>query len=426
MSIENLVVRYRNEINRAAHRLTVVEQRILLCAIARAGNQKITDRRTYYVFANDLIELGSDEQSVYSEMLLAVESLLHKRIKMAAVDTQKTLNMLAGKSASGKNIEIREFNWIQEKSRCDNVGRVGIVFSKSLVPLLTELQSQFTRYALIEMKGFTSQYAMRIYPMLAQYRSTGTFIISVDELRECLELKDKFKKFGDFNSRVLKTAIRQINNGACTALKVECTFLKEGRRVTRIRFDIFDKNQDVITQDTSRDTGSNADTEKDKADTKEVKKAKKAKRKPGVLTEKQRNTYADWLLGLNKKKAHIDNYSPDHFISWLCGHKGVSNASMKATREGLVKLLENPEFVLQIVEGLVKVGVKRSALGIKDSNETTSAESTQTSNQPTPEKEEISDEHSGASSDNEEDTDQISKSTETVSSSEQPEEDIPF
>ena len=68
----NLVVRYKNAINRAAHFLDVIEQRIILSAIAQVPAGEVTDDELYCVSASDLVELGSNQTKVYGQMKDAV------------------------------------------------------------------------------------------------------------------------------------------------------------------------------------------------------------------------------------------------------------------------------------------------------------------------------------------------------------------
>lgn len=67
-----LIVKYGNEVNRAARRLTTSELRILFVAIAK--NFQVKDRcLECRVSAQELISLGSDPSTAYADLRQAVE-----------------------------------------------------------------------------------------------------------------------------------------------------------------------------------------------------------------------------------------------------------------------------------------------------------------------------------------------------------------
>jgi plasmid replication initiation protein len=50
---------------------------------------------------------------------------------------------------------------------------VGIRFSKEILPFISNLSREFTKYSLSDIAGMSSAYAIRIYELLSQYRSIG-------------------------------------------------------------------------------------------------------------------------------------------------------------------------------------------------------------------------------------------------------------
>jgi plasmid replication initiation protein len=111
------------------------------------------------------------------------------------------------------------------------------------------LSREFTKYALSDIAGMSSSYAIRIYELLVQYRSIGRREISVDSLRIMLELGKKYPLFADFKKRVIDTAIDQINE--YSPLKVTYEQKKTGRKVTHILFSFKEKSKSITN--TSKD-----------------------------------------------------------------------------------------------------------------------------------------------------------------------------
>ncbi|MQT78271.1 RepB family plasmid replication initiator protein, partial [Pseudomonas helleri] len=80
-----------------------------------------------------------------------------------------------------------------------------------MLPYLTELTKQFTKYALVDVAKMDSTHAIRMYELIMQWESVGRREISIDELREWFQLQDKYPSIKDFKLRVLHPAIAEIN-----------------------------------------------------------------------------------------------------------------------------------------------------------------------------------------------------------------------
>jgi len=81
--------------------------------------------------------------------------------------------------------------------------------------------------------------------MLKKQESFGKRIFFIDDLRKRLNIADsKLKAFKDFRLKVLDIAKREIN--LKTDLKIDFKFLKTGKRVTAVEFDI--KSKDAKTE----------------------------------------------------------------------------------------------------------------------------------------------------------------------------------
>ncbi|WP_228394513.1 replication initiation protein, partial [Pseudomonas helleri] len=99
-----------------------------------------------------------------------------------------------------------------------------------MLPYLTELTKQFTKYALVDVAKMDSTHAIRMYELIMQWESVGRREISIDELREWFQLQDKYPSIKDFKLRVLDPAIAQINEHS--PIMVGWTQKKTGRKIT--------------------------------------------------------------------------------------------------------------------------------------------------------------------------------------------------
>lgn len=109
-----------------------------------------------------------------------------------------------------------------------------------MLPHLVKLKKEFTAFELNNVLQMQSIFSKRIYMMIAQFRATGIFSISLDDLRKRLHLVDKYPEFKDFRRRVLDVAAREINEH--TEFDVIVDAQKSGRATDHITFRFTCKN----------------------------------------------------------------------------------------------------------------------------------------------------------------------------------------
>ncbi len=220
-----------NQVIEASYQLSAVEQRIVLAAISRIPkNKPITDDKLYPVSVNELQLLGVHEKTAYRDLKEGINRLYERSINL---------------SVDGKSIKMR---WVQEIQFLDSQSVIGIRFSKPILPFISNLSREFTKYALSDIAGINSGYGIRIYELLVQYRKIGKREISVDNLRTMLELGKKYPLFADFKKRVIDTAVDQINQ--YSPLKVTYEQKKTGRKATHIIFSFKEKTKNISHQNT--------------------------------------------------------------------------------------------------------------------------------------------------------------------------------
>lgn len=215
-----------NQVIEASYQLSAVEQRIVLAAISRIPkNQLITDDELYPVSVDELKQLGVHEKTAYRDLKEGINRLYERSINLSIDD---------------KSIKMR---WVQEIQFLDSQSVIGIRFSKPILPFISNLSREFTKYALSDIAGINSGYGIRIYELLVQYWQIGKREISVESLRTMLELGKKYPLFADFKKRVIDTAIDQINE--YSPLKVTYEQKKTGRKVTHIIFSFKEKSKSI-------------------------------------------------------------------------------------------------------------------------------------------------------------------------------------
>ena len=230
LSKKELIVK-SNQIIEASYQLSSTEQRIVLAAISKIDrNGVITDDEIYRVTIDDLKNLGVHEKTVYRDLKDGVNRLYDRSINLAIDD---------------ESIKMR---WVQSIRFLDSKSIVGIRFTKEILPFISNLSREFTKYSLSDIAGMNSAYAIRIYELLSQYKSIGKREIPVETLRQMLELGKRYSLFADLKRWVVDTAVNQINEHS--PLHVTYEQKKTGRKVTHIVFFFKEKAKAISRQNT--------------------------------------------------------------------------------------------------------------------------------------------------------------------------------
>ena len=214
--MSQLVVYKSNWLVEAAYKTTLNEQRLILAMIAKVDPRKDLPKTftlTVEEFLTCFPSIG--EKNAARELKKAAENLWDRTIIVK--DPKRN----------------RWFRWIQERAEYKD-GTVEMMFSNQIVPYLTNLRENFTRYQLSRISHLKSNYSIRLFELLRQFEFKNERIISLEELKIILQIEEKYKDFRDFNKWVLKPAINELNQKTHYAITIQ--FLKTLRRVTNIQF----------------------------------------------------------------------------------------------------------------------------------------------------------------------------------------------
>lgn len=219
-----------NQVVEASYRLSVLEQRVLISAIAKIPKQiAVTDDEIYTVSTNDLQSIGVHEKTAYKELKLAVERLY-----------ERSINFIDG---SGSKIR-----WVQRIDFNDSKSEIAIRFSKDILPYISNVKANFTQYLLSDVATMKSAYSFRLYELVAQYKNIGKRLIGIDDLRLMLDVGKRYKTTGNLIAWVIQPSIDEINE--VTNLTVTVEPKKTGRKYTHLEFII--KVKDKATAQASQ------------------------------------------------------------------------------------------------------------------------------------------------------------------------------
>lgn len=233
-----------NALINASYNLDLVEQRLILLAIveARESGKGINANDPLTVHAESYInQFGVHRNTAYQALKDACDDLFARQFSYQSL------------SEKG-NVINHKSRWVSEVAYIDNEAVVRLIFAPAIVPLITRLEEQFTKYEIQQISNLTSAYAVRLYEILIAWRSTGkTPLITIYDFRQKIGvLETEYKRMYDFKKYVLDIALKQVNEHTDINVKVEQH--KTGRSITGFSFSFKQKKSATNTaNDISQD-----------------------------------------------------------------------------------------------------------------------------------------------------------------------------
>jgi plasmid replication initiation protein len=246
--MKNNIVSVSNDLVKAQYELSKVEKRLIICLIASINNnvklvegelqgslEVLDPGKEYSLKTETYAELyGIAYEAAKDELEVAIDKLYERDVKYT----------LKGE----KEIRTR---WISSVVRYDKTSHeVSIYWAAGIIPLISELRSNFTSYKVKFLSTLSSIYSIRLYEVFVMElsksrKSSITLNLTVESIRFMCDLGDKYTLFADFMKRVVEEPVRAINkDGNCNiniSLKGDDgknRYIKEGKKVVGIAFNV--------------------------------------------------------------------------------------------------------------------------------------------------------------------------------------------
>jgi plasmid replication initiation protein len=249
MANKKLTVYKANQVIEAGYRLTLNEQRVVLACITQVNSKEallVTDQ--FELSAKDFAKLFSvSEDRAYHALVEVTESLFNRYI------------VIDKPFPHDPTITSLKTRWISTIYYKADSGKVVLCFAQAMLPYLSELKGQFTRYDLEHIGKMTSIYAICLYELLAQWQSIGKREIELDWLKKQFEIEDLYPDMHNLKKRVLDPAVKDIN----THSNFEVTWeqRKTGRKVTHLIFTFAEKQ--LLTPKKQKKTATKVNVKKE-------------------------------------------------------------------------------------------------------------------------------------------------------------------
>lgn len=238
---KDLIVK-ANDLVVAGYELTANEQRLILTAIAKISPTQLDPNTGYEITAKEFSKrFNIHPKTAYRELREAASRLYERSIVIKT--REQTLK------ARWADMIILDNPYFEDVMKDEDWKRVVIWFSPQVIPFLMNLTENFTKYKLSEIAEFSSSYSFRIYEFMMQFQSTGYIKISIKDLRERLQLGDKYPASKDLKLWVIETAVKEINEKS--PYKVDYNLIKTGKKFTHLelRFKQKEKSKSLDQKD---------------------------------------------------------------------------------------------------------------------------------------------------------------------------------
>ena len=203
--------------------MTLLEQKLILATIAKIDSKKeLNENKGFTINAHEIKSEGHRAPS-FPEVKAAVNLLSERWIKLSCTDNNEDL-----------------MRWIYRKQFNKKTASVTLYFSPEIIPYLSQLKSNFTKYKFEWVNNFSNQYSIRIYELLVQWMIKGEVEFELDKLKSILDLVEMYPRTNNFIQRVIKPSIEEINKHS----NIEATFQtkKIGKTISHIQFKFHLKN----------------------------------------------------------------------------------------------------------------------------------------------------------------------------------------
>ena len=248
----NLIVK-DNALITASHKLGEVEQRLILLAILKGRE-----------YCDSVEQLRGKELIIHTDDYIGyfggTQQGAYKALKQAVIGLYRAEWGYKYINDKGNKV-VRYERFTQSAQYVEGEGTVSFRFADAIIPMLVELERNFTTYEIKQVAELSSSYAMRLYEFFMQHldkkTGKGWLDISLDDLRFRFGLlPTEYTLMSDFKKRVLELSLKQINTK--TDLSATYTQRKQGRIIVGFCFE-FERKQKSTAQQTKQTANINLD-----------------------------------------------------------------------------------------------------------------------------------------------------------------------
>ncbi len=222
--MENNIIAQSNDLVMATYIMTTKEKELLLACISQIDSRpdapNINKQTKFTVTVEqirDVFYKKDYDRNLFRDLASASRRLYSRQVTIK-LDGKKEL---LTRFVSGVLFDP------------DNA-KVTLTFAEDVLPYLTQLKANFTKYRLIEVAELSSTHSIRLYELIVcwtgQYQYSKT--LDLEDFRYMMGVSGKYKQFGQLREFVIDKAIEEINEN--TAYKVSVDYRKVRRSYVNV------------------------------------------------------------------------------------------------------------------------------------------------------------------------------------------------
>jgi plasmid replication initiation protein len=218
-TIQSLVSQ-SNDFILTRQKMTLGEKRLLLYAISKISpNDKNLEERKFNINVKEYsTTFGLDPNYQYTAIRESATKLFENFYYPDPKNKKKKTRYLT----------------TYDESEFEGLGYIKITFTPEFLPHLVKLHEYFTSFKLYNVIFLKSFKHVRMYEIFKSYEYRKRFEISVDELKQILEIQNQYPLFSTFKKWVIVPALKEINKS--TDISVKFNPIRQTRRIVALEF----------------------------------------------------------------------------------------------------------------------------------------------------------------------------------------------
>lgn len=225
---DRLIVKSNDLIQKSRFSLTVQQQRVILYLISKIGYGD-EDFKEYEFDIKDFCRvcgLYDDSGKYYTELKRQVKAIRDKSMWIEISEGEEIL-----------------LSWLDGAQISRKSGKIKVRLNEDMKPYLLQLRENFTKYEIANVLCMRSKYSIRLYELVKSlhFQELEMYVktFTVEELRKRLDA-EAYPRFCNFNQRVLKPAVREVNT--YTDKEVSYELVKTGKMVDAVTMTVRTKD----------------------------------------------------------------------------------------------------------------------------------------------------------------------------------------
>lgn len=229
---KSYLVTKANTLITANYDLSLQEQKLIL-TLASMVQPTDEEFKEYEFKIKDFMELlGIETQTKYTEIPKITKELM-----------KKVFEIREGK-------DIIQLSWLSSARYKTGEGLVILKFDSSLKPYMLQLKELYTSYKLENILSLKSKYSLRLFELLKSNEYKKIWNIELEELKKLLGATEKsYSIYQNVKNRIILQAQKELKEK--TDIRFDFEEVKTGRKVTSLKFYIYQNKAKMINEPTA-------------------------------------------------------------------------------------------------------------------------------------------------------------------------------